>query len=239
MKYSIALIFVLMMSFKTKAQHLIFGLGSDFIHQKGNLINVKNVTGSNTTQTLDSINNTHIAPALYANIVIPVIKFSEENSLGLMTGIEGFFSSSSKYKAIDQYAQVATYGNASSTIMGFHFPLYMCYTQGPNATIESDAKRGYMIAWGLVYTGFQIPTDKGSFLAPAAMAEYRFNHIGIRVEYLARRYGNEYATYSGFVPRLTTRFFQFSLNYNLPLGKKYQVTKADKRIVKQSKNGKK
>ncbi len=234
---SILLLVLLFTTTQLSAQHMIIGFGTDLIHQKGHLLAVTpSTTNGNTFHKNDTINKTLTAPAFYANMLIPFYTINDFNSLNFMLGFQGFVSFSTKYKTINQYAAAANYGSASSIIMGAQIPIYLCYVKGPKATVESNKKKGYMFGWGLEYTMFQTPTDKASFLSPAVMAEWRVSEsLGLRIEYLTRRHVTNYETYTGFVPRLSSRFLQLSLNFNMPMGSKYQVMKIDKSIVKQKK----
>jgi hypothetical protein len=238
MRFNYILLFLLScFTLSASAQHMMFGFGTNFIHQKGYLLNVTtSTTNGNTTHTNDSVNKTLIAPTFYANFAIPIYVINDFNSLNLLFGVQGFVSISSKYKTINQFAGTANYGAASTQIMGAQIPFYMCYVKGPRATVESYKKSGYLFGWGLVYTLFQTPTDKASFLSPAVMAEWRFSpSAALRLEYLSRRHVSQYDTYTGFIPRLSSRFLQLSLNINMPMGAKYNVRKIDKSIVRPKK----
>jgi hypothetical protein len=218
----------------THAQHAMIGFGTDLIHQKGHLLSVTaSTTNGNYLHKNDTINKILIAPTFYFNLALPIYTINDFNSLNFMFGLETFASISSKYKTINQFAGTANYGKASTMVMGAQIPLYLCYVKGPKATKESKKKSGYMFGWGLNYTLYQTPTDKASFLSPAIIVEWRFSEsIAMRMEYLTRRHVTQYDTYTGFVPRLSSRFFQFSLNYNMSLGAKYKTLPIDKSIVR-------
>jgi hypothetical protein len=218
------------------AQQLMFGFGNTFMHQKGNIISVKTAAGSNSYHTLDTINKTMFGANLYLNYALPIYKLNFYNSLNLMLGVNGLFSFSNKYKEYDQFARAYNYGTASSLVMGAQIPVYFCYNKGTHATVESTKKNGYMIGWGMVYTMYQSPTDKSAFLAPAVLFEWRFaESLAARFEYNAKRDVSEYATYTGFVPRLATRFCTLSLSYNMRAGAPYFSPKPDRRIIKTKK----
>ena len=222
----------------TKAQQLMFGFGNTFMHQKGNLISVKTVAGSNSYHSFDTINKTLFGANLYLNYAFPIYHINFYNSLNMMLGVNGLFSFTNKYKEYDQYARSFNYGAASSMVMGAQIPVYFCYNKGTHATLESTKKTGYMIGWGMVYTMYQSPTDKSAFLAPAVLFEWRFaESLAARFEYIAKRDVSEYATYTGFVPRLATRFYTLSLSYNMRAGAPYLSPKPDRRIIKTKKTG--
>ena len=220
------------------AQQLMFGFGNTFMHQKGNIISVKTVAGSNSYHSFDTINKTLFGANLYLNYAFPIYHINFYNSLNMMLGVSGLFSFSNKYKEYDQYARSFNYGTASSMIMGAQIPVYFCYNKGTQATVESTKKNGYMIGWGMVYTMYQSPTDKSAFLAPAVLVEWRFaESLAARFEYIAKRDVSEYTTYTGFVPRLATRFCTLSLSYNMRAGAPYFSPKPDRRIIKTKKAG--
>jgi hypothetical protein len=233
------LFFALVLSISVvNAQQLMFGFGNTFMHQKGNIISVKTAAGSNSYHSYDTINKTLFGANLYLNYAFPIYQLNFYNSLNVMLGVNGLFSFSNKYKEYDQYARSFNYGTASSMVMGAQIPMYLCYNKGTHATVESTKKTGYMIGWGLVYTMYQSPTDKSAFLAPAVIFEWRFaESLAARIEYIAKRDVSEYTTYTGFVPRLATRFCTVSLSYNMRAGAPYFSPKPDRRIIKTKKPG--
>jgi hypothetical protein len=59
--------------------------------------------------------------------------------------------------------------------------------------------------------GFSMPYEKGFMVSPDICAEIRWKRIGLRTEFMTKKFISEYKTDSQPIPRITTSFIYVSL----------------------------
>jgi hypothetical protein len=97
--------------------------------------------------------------------------------------------------------------------MGYLVPLLAMARFGELSGKHSKKEFGAGLGAGFMLTGFSLPLVTG-FMAPFTIcAEASFRRFGIRSGLPLGTYTSVYQTYSGEIPRISTRFYTVKLTY--------------------------
>jgi hypothetical protein len=130
-------------------------------------------------------------------------------SVGGMTGIN-LMLSYKKTEFVNQFG--GSMGSKSSPLYAsYAVPFLVMLKGGCAAFQDNDEGFGGGIGAGISMIGFSMPYEKGFMVSPDICAEIRWKRIGLRTEFMTKKFISEYKTDSQPIPRITTSFIYVSL----------------------------
>ncbi|CAN5916064.1 hypothetical protein BH11BAC7_BH11BAC7_24940 [soil metagenome] len=200
----------LLASFACRAQNFDITIGAALTNQQGSVL-VSSYPGSSQSfiTTKMEVDEKVKVPEVGVSYYQPLFPQEGKFSLGAMVGFNLMLS----YKKVDYVNQFGnSMGSKTSPLYAsYAVPVLAMFKGGCGAFKDNDEGFGGAIGGGISMIGFTMPYEKGFMVSPDFCAEIRWNRIGLRAEYMTKKFVSEYQTDNKPIPRVTTSFMYISL----------------------------